>query len=376
MAAEVDGTNGHRASIGGDEPINMLHVGPAAAGGIKLKKGTMWGTGPESGKKLSSSPVLGVVGVGANGSTSPASSPRPPSTPTRPVGAERVGSFPAKRGPLSSLSGHSTPSPSGVDSAAAIVSRRLSPSVSPTNLPLRSLSSSSVISRGAASAIGADGPKVVLQSGGGGGTDAELLAFPPTELPDGVAHGGGAEIEFLRAQLDAARTVHARLHGDLQRAQQESYAIRSSLLAQQQNGGGDDGSSSGGGGGGGSVSFAPIEPHAARDEPPTPSPLGSRALRRNSTISMRAAFGGQEQGMPPRPPKDNAKRKQRKRAPHQLREDVDDDADDDEIVHVHAKPEARARRTAHCPPRRSPHPPISLSLARALSPSPSPSPSP
>ena len=60
-------------------------------------------------------------------------------------------------------------------------------------------------------------------------------AFPAQEPPATLAKGSSEEAAWLRTQLTAGARLHTQLVGQLQRLQQESAAIHSSLLAQQHN---------------------------------------------------------------------------------------------------------------------------------------------
>ena len=89
--------------------------------------------------------------------------------------------------------------------------------------------------RAALDGTGSHEAQVMRLEHGGSSTGGAGGAIPPFPSADDAPPTGEAEGAWLRAQLAEGAKLYSQLGAQLQRVQQESHAIRSSLLAQQQN---------------------------------------------------------------------------------------------------------------------------------------------
>ena len=270
-------------------PLSLLSVGnPTSGNGLRLKKGTLWGAS-ELTKGDTHSPSLAVSGRGIDGALgspteSAQRSPRPLSTapgglrnnassPTAPMdqrkGAARAqqlqgGILSHNGSPASLIGNHARPEVSNVVltlDTPPVGHRKLQPSL--VQVKQQALESASqqqdlgaanlqqATTRNAhnrSQAIGANislpvdaesassvlaVPQVMLIDATGKDGHNESRHSSALQLPSSVSAGGADEIAWLRARLSEAAARNEQLYGQLQRVQQESHGLRSTLLAQQ-----------------------------------------------------------------------------------------------------------------------------------------------
>ena len=337
--------------------LQAMQVGEGRSG-MKLKKGTLWGQS-ETGRPTPP-PTFGVVGCSCNGDGT--SSPRPPSSvrgvsrggtarsgetspspPSTSHGRDKLahGSVPlgAPTQPTVNKLELSFDSPlmSSRKLTAATPGRATGPYGGPASLPSTDRSAQHLNgdatpaqreAMAAARAMldgpagGAGGPSQVMRiEQGRDGSSATSFPSAAAAPPEGVSAGGADEIRWLREQLAAGERLYSQLEGNLQRVQQESHAIRSSLMAQQRNR-----HTSGGAG---------IEYEVGPKDSSPQMRRGSGSL--NNLLPGGKAAGGTTK-----------KRDQRKRAPLLSREGAagggGGESFDETIVHVHPKSDELADR--------------------------------
>ena len=322
---------------------------------MQLKKGSLWGN-KEPGRETPPPPPLGVVGQSLSDGPTPRSGSnggiRPPESPTS---LPKEGSSPGGGGMSSAGSEKSTGSKKNgrlsaggpaSDSGTANVSnvmltldapmqqRRL---VSSIPLPPHQQATTPTL-RNSNSNIAMNAYQASTGMGMGSSPIAmridDFPTFPVAEPPSGMARGGSEELSWLREQLADGQKIYQQIATSLQRVQQESVAIRSSLLAQQQNDqtlsfrAGERGSEEG----------------SERDESPTTalrdgSPRPPGTLRKQGTGNN--LIVGLSGGAKPMPGQKD--RQQRKRGGLGLATGGDEEmegGDEEDVVHAHPKPEA------------------------------------
>ena len=254
---------------------------------FRLKKGTMWGADGKGAGKLAQ-PVLSVSGrgfegdVGGGARANSLGSPRPPSSSTG-HGRSGVHSSPAsadRRGMTARVQqlhhGHMAASPGAAVSSVLltlesppITSRRLAPSAISAKQATLSAAAAAAAAAAAGAVVNGMPATVSLNSplkaqghihGLNGATPTNInngssidLDHPHgrdimridtngcqntiqpacTSLPNFVVSGGESEIAWLREKLAEGLARNEQLAAQLQRVQQESHGLRSTLLAQQ-----------------------------------------------------------------------------------------------------------------------------------------------
>jgi hypothetical protein len=262
----------------GPSAMPMLSVGnPTAGNGLQLKKGTLWGS-PDGGGKGGDDelPLLGVLGHSFEGSPSSPSFDGRQSPRGSPILVRKATDSNKAPTRLHSQNGHPPRSGGPVHlsscgqrselsnvvltlEAPPITHRRLQPSA--VQLKQQALAAgrsqppglSKTHSAGSSGEGGSgSGQSAMLHLAGGGvgggeesrrreslplrlddGSDA-LDAYPRgIDLPASVPAGGEEEVAWLRARLSEGLARNEQLVAQLQRVQQESHGLRSTLLAHQ-----------------------------------------------------------------------------------------------------------------------------------------------
>ena len=249
----------HVAVQDSGSPLPLMSVGK----NMNLKKGTLWGGSPgdASGKNSPPPPVLGVVGYGVVGDSA---SPRPPSTggkhgsrelmqqagamapsPSRPKGTGTLCNGAALAGASCASSAPPTISCVSLSLDTPLASRRLVSAAAPIPsipLPPHQQQATPILRNGsptfAAPSSSTASPAMRIDP-----TGSSVPPFPTAEPPGYLRRGGPEELSWLQAQHLEAQKLYAQLGAHLSRVQQESMAMRSSLLAQQHNGGGGEAAS-------------------------------------------------------------------------------------------------------------------------------------
>ena len=310
----------HDGADGAASPLPMLGVG----GSMKLKKEAVWGK-EEPGKKSPPPPTRGVVGRSCTGDAGGTKSPRPnSSTPVR----NGEGSSPLGGKPRVLSGGSGTPASCGAPASVSNVTLTLETPgrhlVSTIPMPPHQQRATPQL-RAASEAAGGGAPSGAPSSLEPTPPSMRIVpAFPSPQPPPHVARGGPQEIEWVHAQLAEGLRLYDKLAMQLQRAQQESVAIRSSLLAQQQNAA--------------DTLHEPGTPGAGLDD----EGGANAGTPRRGSISSLVALGpkGSDQSFKTKD------RKQRKRGV-QLGDEREAEADDGAetaIVHAHPKPEETEMR--------------------------------
>jgi len=135
--------------------------------------------------------------------------------------------------------------------------------------------------------------------------------------------GGAEEIQWLREQLTDSGARNTQLGAALQRVQQESYAIRSTLMAQQGNG---------------------SKPQAAEEMDATSPMQSPRSLQQSPKKNGLQGLQANGRATPADSPNKTSQknRMQRKKQPHLTgtgRESEELDGEDGDLMHVHPKSE-------------------------------------
>jgi len=369
--AETAAATGVQLEIDGPtSQMPLLSLGkPETGNGLRLKKGTLWGP-PDLNAKAGGKPgpPLGVQGRSFEGKdgASPASegsrqSPRPPSSSPSLAAAARTGvRSPSKResgglqptqnghpprsgGPVHLQARHSEISSVvlTLDSPVGgpIAHRRLQPS--PHQLKQQALAAGRSQQQSPTKPSGPGGVRL-FDGGAGpsgigapvGGPQSQVMRIDSSvpdgggasggyprdlELPESIPPGGEDEIAWLRMRLTEGLSRNEQLVAQLQRVQQESLGLRSTLIAQQ-----------------GAKPAAAAAADGAEDQLGS---LGTGTPRGTKMSALQGGKGGKGG--------DGAKNRQQRKRAQQAREEVDndDDADhEDEVVHVHAKSEELTRR--------------------------------
>lgn len=283
--AETAAATGVQLEIDGPtSQMPLLSLGkPETGNGLRLKKGTLWGP-PDLNAKAGGKPgpPLGVQGRSFEGKdgASPASegsrqSPRPPSSSPSLAAAARTGvRSPSKResgglqptqnghpprsgGPVHLQARHSEISSVvlTLDSPVGgpIAHRRLQPS--PHQLKQQALAAGRSQQQSPTKPSGPGGVRL-FDGGAGpsgigapvGGPQSQVMRIDSSvpdgggasggyprdlELPESIPPGGEDEIAWLRMRLTEGLSRNEQLVAQLQRVQQESLGLRSTLIAQQ-----------------------------------------------------------------------------------------------------------------------------------------------